>query len=37
MNDFSTFGALIPVWILGAGLALGVLEWITTPRPSARS
>lgn len=37
MNDFSALGGLIPLWILGAGLALGVLEWMTTPRSRDRS
>jgi hypothetical protein len=37
MNDFSAFGALIPLWILGAGLVLGLLEWINTPRQRGRT
>jgi len=37
MNEFSAFGGLIPLWILGAGLALGVLEWMTTPRRRDRT
>ena len=37
MNDYSAIGALIPLWILGSALALGVLEWIVTPRPRSRT
>lgn len=36
MNAVFSSGALIPLWILGAGLILGVMQWFSTPRPIPR-
>lgn len=30
--DNGSFGAWIPVWILGAPLVIGLLEWLRTPK-----
>lgn len=31
-----TAGALLPVWLLGAPLAIGILERMRTPRSDSR-
>jgi len=36
MNSVFSAGALIPLWILGAGLVVGVMQWFSTPRPVPR-
>lgn len=36
MNSVFSVGALIPLWILGAGLILGVIQWFSTPNPASR-
>jgi hypothetical protein len=33
METFSLAGALIPLWILGAGLLAGIIELMRTPNP----
>lgn len=33
MEHSSLAGALIPLWILGAGLLAGIIEWMRTPKP----
>ena len=37
MQTFSLAGALIPLWILGAGLLAGVIELMRTPSPGQRA
>jgi|GEM_PF-5944399 len=36
MDSFFSAGALIPLWILGAGLVAGVIELMRTPSPGRR-
>jgi hypothetical protein len=36
MNEFFSMGALIPLWILGAGMVLGFLQLGATPKPRRR-
>jgi hypothetical protein len=37
MQTFSFAGALIPLWILGAGLLAGLIELMRTPNPGRRA
>lgn len=36
MNSMFSSGALIPLWILGAGLIAGVMQLLSTPRSARR-
>jgi len=36
MNSVFSTGAFIPLWILGAGLAMGIIQWFSTPNPAPR-
>ncbi len=37
MTAMSTFGAFIPLWIIGAPLVIGIIEWVSTPKPPYRT
>lgn len=34
MNSTGSFGAWIPIWILGAPLVLALVDWARTPKTS---
>lgn len=36
MDSIFTSGALIPAWILGAGLVAGVIALVASPTPTRR-
>jgi hypothetical protein len=36
MSELFSTGALIPIWILGSGLLLGIIGWISAPRANHR-
>lgn len=36
-SSTSSFGGLIPLWILGAPFVIALFEWFTTPKPAHRS
>ncbi len=33
MELHNSFGGWIPVWIIGAPLLIGLIEWMKTPKP----
>lgn len=37
MNTMTSFGGLIPLWILGAPLVFAIIEWMVTPKTGRRS
>lgn len=37
MNAVSSFGGLIPLWIIGAPLVFGIIEWMSTPKAGHRA
>lgn len=32
MNTVSSFGGLIPLWIIGAPLVFAIIGWMATPK-----
>jgi hypothetical protein len=34
MDEYFSIGALIPLWILGSGWVLGIVQWVTRPTPA---